>query len=36
MTMHQKLKIDEHIFFLTVGVERGKKLLPSENQQMAQ
>ena len=28
MTMHQILKNDERIFFLTINVERGEKYLP--------
>ena len=36
MTMDQILKIDERISFLMIGVERGKKCLPSKNQQMVQ
>ena len=34
--MHQILKIDERISFLTIGVEGGDKYLPSKNQQMVQ
>ena len=36
MTMHQILKIDKRISFLTISVESGKKYLPSKNQQMVQ
>ena len=36
MTVHQILKIDERIFFLTINIERGEKYLQSENQQMVQ
>ena len=31
--MHQILKIDERISFLTIGVKRGEKYLPSKHQQ---
>ena len=36
MAMHQILKIDERISFLTIGVERGKKYLARVNQQLVQ
>ena len=36
MTMHQTLKIDERISFLTISVESVEKYLTPENQQMVQ
>ena len=32
--MHQILKIDEHISFLTINVEIGEKYLTPKNQKM--
>ena len=36
MTMHQILKIDERISFLTISVEIGEKHVTPKNQQMVQ
>ena len=36
MSMHRIIKIDDFIFFLTIGVERGEKYFPSRNQKMVQ
>ena len=36
MTMHQILKIDVRISFLTISVDKGEKYLTTENQQMVQ
>ena len=36
MTMHQILKIDERIPFLTISVEIGEKYSKPKNQQMVQ